>query len=303
MLINQPTLEAINKGFSRRFQDAFTGQKPMYPMICTEIPSAAKEEVHGFLDRIPKAREWLGERVINNLAAREFAIKNRHFENTFAVDRDDIEDDRIGIYNPSLDMLGQDAAMYPDDLILALLEAGTTGLCYDGQYFFDTDHPKNIDDATAGTQANLFTTTALNATNYGAKRAAMRKLVGADGRPLGVNPTHLIVPPALEETARLILNGDFVPNAAGTASETNVWKGTANLVVWDRLTSDSTWYLVDQSKPIRPFIFQNRKPPEFTYLTQPTADNVFMQKKFLYGYDARGNAGYALWFLAIRCEA
>lgn len=303
MLINQPTLEAINKGFSRRFQDAYTAQKPMYPALATEIPSSAKSEVHGFLDRIPRMKEWLGEREVANLAAREFEIKNKHFELTLEVDRNDIEDDRLGIYNPMLDLMGQQAAMYPDDLILDLVEGGTSASCFDGQYFFDTDHPINIDKPADGVQANRFTNKALSAANYGSVRASMMRLKGADGRPLQVKPTHLVVPPALEETARLILNADFIPNASGNATQTNVWKGSAELIVWDRLTSDSTWYLLDLSKGIRPFVFQNRKAPEFAYLTQPTAENVFFRKKFVYGVDARGNAGYALWFLAARAEA
>jgi phage major head subunit gpT-like protein len=303
MLINTPTLEAINKGFSRRFQDAFVAAKPMYPMLVTEVPSGGKSEVHGFLDKIPAMREWIGERVIQNVAARSFEITNKHFEGTLEVDRDDISDDRLGIYNPMLDMLGQQAAMYPDDLVLSLVEGGAAALCHDGQYFFDTDHPVNIDDAGAGVQGNRFTTKALTAPNYGSVRSSMMKLKGADGKPLQVKPTHLIVPPALEETARQILNADFIPNTAGTATQTNVWKGTADLIVWDRLTSDTTWYLLDLSKGIRPFMFQNRQAPQFTYLTQPDHENVFMKRKFLYGSDARGNAGYALWFLAARCEA
>jgi phage major head subunit gpT-like protein len=37
--------------------------------------------------------------------------------------------------------MGRAAEVFPDEQIFPLLEAGLTTECYDGQYFFDTDHP------------------------------------------------------------------------------------------------------------------------------------------------------------------
>lgn len=305
MRITTDLLDSLRKGFSKRFQDAFAAQVPMYGQIATELPSSTRSNVHGFMDRLPKMREWVGERVIHNFAERSFEIRNRKFEETIGVKREDIEDDNLGLYTPMFDMLGQQARMYPDDLVLELLESGTTELCYDGQNFFDTDHPKNMDDSGAGTQSNNFTSKALSHDNYQSVRTSMRKLVGADGRPLGVSPTHLLVPPALEKTALQILNAEMVAEGTGdaTVAVSNVLRGTTKLIVWDRLTSDTTWYLLDLSKPIKPFVFQNRDAPEFTYLNKGDNENVFMRDEYLYGVRARGNAGFALWFLAARAIA
>jgi len=57
------------------------------------------------------------------------------------VDRDEIEDDQYGVYKPVFEQLGQDAATHPDELVFELLKNGFSQACYDGQYFFDTDHP------------------------------------------------------------------------------------------------------------------------------------------------------------------
>lgn len=301
MRITTDLLDSLRKGFSKRFQDAFAAQSPNYEQFATVIPSSTKTNVHGFMDRIPKMREWIGERVIKNFAERSFEIENKKFELTMGVKRDDIEDDNLGTYAPLFDLMGQQARMYPDDLVLDLIESGTSRECYDGQYFFDTDHPKNMDDAGAGTQSNNFTSRALSHDNLQHVRTQMRKLVGADGRPLGVNPTHLVVPPALEKTALQILNAEMV--AEGGVSVTNVLRGSLKLIVWDRLTSDTAWYLLDLSKPIKPFVFQNRSAPEFQYLTEGKDENVFMRDEYVYGIRARGNAGYALWFLAARAVA
>jgi phage major head subunit gpT-like protein len=48
-------------------------------------------------------------------------------------------------------------------------------------------------------------------------------------------------------------------------------------------------------------VFQNRQNPEFVSKDDPTDDNVFMRRQFVYGVDARGNAGYSLPFLAYKC--
>jgi phage major head subunit gpT-like protein len=73
--------------------------------------------------------------------AHDYAIKNKTFENTVSVIRDEIEDDQYGVYKPVIEQLGQDAALHPDEMVFGLLNAGFTTPCYDGQYFFDTDHP------------------------------------------------------------------------------------------------------------------------------------------------------------------
>jgi phage major head subunit gpT-like protein len=49
---------------------------------------------------------------------------------------------------------------------------------------------------------------------------------GDHARPLGIRPTHLVVPPSLEGQALEILNAER--DAAGA---TNVYKGTAQLIV------------------------------------------------------------------------
>jgi phage major head subunit gpT-like protein len=66
----------------------------------------------------------------------------------------------------------------------------------------------------------------LNAANYASARAALTGMKGDYGRPLGLMPNLLVVPPALESAARKLLNSE---NAAG--GETNEWKGTAELLV------------------------------------------------------------------------
>ena len=67
---------------------------------------------------------------------------------------------------------------------------------------------------------------ALTPANYAAARAAMMTFTADGGRKLGVSPTVLVVPPALEEAALNLLNTEY-----GAAGASNPWKGTAQLIV------------------------------------------------------------------------
>lgn len=60
----------------------------------------------------------------------------------------------------------------------------------------------------------------------------------------------------------------------------------------------TAWYLLDTSRAIRPLIFQKRRDYNLVSKTDETDDNVFMNKEYVYGVDARGNAGFGLWQLA-----
>jgi phage major head subunit gpT-like protein len=66
----------------------------------------------------------------------------------------------------------------------------------------------------------------LNAGSYATARAAISSMKGDFGRPLGLNPRLLIVPPSLESAARKIVSNDLGPNG-----ESNEWKGTAEVMI------------------------------------------------------------------------
>ncbi|MGP9792161.1 Mu-like prophage major head subunit gpT family protein, partial [Roseinatronobacter sp. NSM] len=75
-----------------------------------------------------------------------FTITNRKFESTISISRDDISDDRLGVFAPMIQSMGYEAAIHPDHVVFGLLAAGFDTLCYDGQNFFDTEHPVRDED-------------------------------------------------------------------------------------------------------------------------------------------------------------
>ena len=287
MIVNPQTLRGIYIAFNTLFNKAFEGEVPLYEKIATVTPSTTDAETYAWLGDIPGMREWIGDREIQNLTGSDYTIKNKDFELTVGVDRNAIEDDKIGLYNPSIQMLGQSAAMHPDELIFKLLASGFTALCYDGKPFFSADHVVGKKKVSNMTNAKL----TLDA--YIAARAAMMSLTNSKGRALNLVPDTLVVPPALEKDARDILVADFIN---GTK---NTMQGTAKPLVVPQLAGhDSAWYLLCTSRPIKPLIYQQRKKAKFVSKTAETDENVFMSKKFLYGADSRGNAGFGFWQMA-----
>lgn len=223
--ITPALITSASRGFKTSFQRGFSGYKAMKDQIATTVTSTAFVEDYGWIGDIPKLREWIGDRVIQGLSAHEYSIRNRKFELTIGVKRDDIEDDRLGIYGTRFEMMGDSAAQHPDEITFELVNQAFTLPCYDHQPFFDTDHP-----------------------------------VGREGQEVSVS---------------------------------NMQAG-----------SGETWILADLSRPLKPFIFQQRRGYEFTRKEDgSTSDHVFMRDEYLYGVDARVAAGFGFWQMAFASKA
>ena len=140
-MITPALLQSLFTGFKKNFEDAKSEAPAQYTKIATVIKSTTKSNTYGWLGKFPSLRKWVGDRVIESMKAHGYQIVNEDFEATVGVDRNDIEDDELGIYAPMFAEMGRSAGIHPDELCFGLLGAGFTTPCYDGQYFFDTDHP------------------------------------------------------------------------------------------------------------------------------------------------------------------
>ena len=141
MIINDANLSAIHTGFKGSWNGGFAGVESQWAKVAMRTTSGTAQETYSWLGQFPRMREWLGDRVINNLTAEGWTIANRTFEQTIAVPRTKIEDDQYGVYAPMFAEMGKDAAEQPDRLVFELMAQGFDKPCYDGQRFYDADHP------------------------------------------------------------------------------------------------------------------------------------------------------------------
>lgn len=216
MEISSQSLDALRVGFKTEFQTAFDATPKFKDQVAMTIRSATASNLYGWLNSLTGMREWLGARVVDNLSESSYQVFNKHYEKTIGVDRNDIEDDNLGTYSQQFALLGDAVGSLPEQLVFDLLKAGFSTNCFDGQWFFDIDHPVVLADGTVGTYANT------------------------DG-------------------------------GAGTP-----------------------WFLMCTNRPIKPVIYQERKAPVFVARDKETDDNVFDQRRFVYGTDMRCNVGYGL---------
>ncbi len=288
MIINGQVLRGMYNSFKALTLEAFGKADPQYKKIAMVVPSTSKSQTYGWLGKLPRVREWIGARVIQNLSAKGYNIINKPWELTIGVDRDDVEDDSLGVYNPLFKELGNQMAAHPDEVVFELLSDGFSTECYDGQYFYDNDH-----EGPNETSVSNVTDLALSPASYGSARTAMKNRKDEHGKSLRINPNLLVVGPLNEDKGREILFKERLANG-----EDNIYYKTAELLVIPDLKTDTEWHLLDTTKPIMPMIFQDRKKPEFVAKDNPEDESVFMNKQYLYGSDSRYNAGYGLWQLA-----
>ncbi|WP_439258297.1 Mu-like prophage major head subunit gpT family protein [Lonepinella sp. BR2271] len=151
-------LSILDSQFKKDFVAGLALTKPQWGEVAMKIASNTKTNTYGFLGQFPKMREWVGERQIQAMQAQGMSIENKTYETTVSIPRTDIEDDQVGLFRPMVQQAAQSAAELPDDLVFGLLKKGKTELCYDGQAFFDTDHPvyEKVDGTgSASQQSNI----------------------------------------------------------------------------------------------------------------------------------------------------
>lgn len=118
--------------------------------VSNKFMSDSSEELYAWLGAVPAMREVIGGRNAKELPEYEWTIKNRHFEATLEVLTKDLRRDKIGALRMRIAELATRASTHEASLLSELIVNGETELCYDGQFFFDTDH----EEGSSGAQSN-----------------------------------------------------------------------------------------------------------------------------------------------------
>lgn len=271
-----------------------------------EVPSMSKSSLHAWLANQAAVREWKGPRIAKNMGTRTWEVINRKWELTYGFERDQIDDDLSGLVNGAIleaRNQGFKWARHEDLLCAQTLEAGISTECYDGQFFFDTDHPVDLDGITSGTFDNDLQL-ALTHANFNTAYVSLKSRKNVDGSPRVLGQLELQVPVALGLAADQIVNVDtLTPLAAiglfGTSGPSkNPLFGKARVLVNPFLSDDARWYLYESDGPIRPILFQRRRALEVAEIGEGS-ELYFNEEKFEIGGSARYEASYTLPELAL----
>ena len=188
---------------------------------------------------------------------------HKAFTGGFIVERELYDDEQYGqIEKFAAELARAGRAKVEKDAITPLVDAFNVAKpIYDGKPLCATDHPL----VEGGTSSNKVTG-ALNQANLQAAMLLMRSTKGEAGDLIVKRPKKLIIAPANEYNARVLMNTAQVVGSAN--NDINAVKGMLDIVVMDYLGSASTgvpatdayWFLQAETHELN---FYWRVKPEF----------------------------------------
>jgi phage major head subunit gpT-like protein len=266
------------------------------------------EETYAMLGQVPGFREWIGGRQAKGLRDDFFAIRNKHFEATIEFLIKDMRRDKTGQIRARIAEFAQRGQTHYAKLLSTLIVNGETTTCYDGQYFFDTDHS----EGESGSQSNSITTdiSALPATVHGtatapspeemqqAILAAITKMftyVDDQGEPINEMASQfmVLVPVGLSQATQAALSMARQAAASTFAIENMQIRAAVN----PRLTA-AGWtdkfatFRTDGS--IKPLIRQEETTPNLK-VKDENSEFAFDNDAMQFGLDTWRNVGYGRW--------
>jgi phage major head subunit gpT-like protein len=261
--------------------------------LATPIDSKARFEAYNWLGTTPKMQDVTrGDLIIDDLGKFNFTLENRLWKAGFEVERQEYEDDNntLGLIRPRIDQLVAEAVRHPGELVFSIFEGNP--VAFDGITLFNATRVIGKSANIANTLAGTGVTVAAVQTDLQSAIAAMVKFQDDKGRPMGLRPNAIVVPPNLLQVAFQALNANQgnILNPVLPATETGIITGAGyRLFVNEFATDVNDWYLLCVNPQIRPFIFQNRLNPALEGITNPETESGIIRDRFVYTARARYN--------------
>ncbi len=265
-------------------------------------------ETYPWLGMPPALREWIGGRQAKGFSQNSIEIRNKHFEATLEVALKDLRRDKTGQLRARLAEFAQRGQSHFASLLSTLIVNGPSTVCYDGQYFFDTDHS----EGSSGTLDNDIQTdiSGLPVQTHGvvtapSKEEMLQAIIASisqfftfkddQGEPINEDARSFLVmvPVGLAPAARSALSStnDMGPGMFSIDGY------SVGLVVNPRLTAAS-WtdefvtFRTDGS--VKPLIRQEETEP-VVKVKDENSEYAFDNDAIQIGIDTWRNVGYGRW--------
>jgi phage major head subunit gpT-like protein len=272
------------------------------PGVSMLFPSNQESETYNWLGMAPVMREWIGGRQAKGFRENGITIKNKTYESTMEVLVDEIRRDKTGQVMLRVSEQARRANAHWASLLTSLIVAGEAagGECYDGQYFFDTDHS----EGDSGTQDNDLTGAAASSTQPTAAEAeaAVMACVAAilgfkddQGEPMneGASAFRIMVPTVYLPPFAALLTNDYIASGQSNLIK-NIEGFKFTLSVNPRLTSGAKFYLFREDGDTKALIRQEEEPITVSAVAEGS-ELEFNENKHHYGIKAIRNVGYGYW--------
>jgi len=274
--------------------------------LAFRVDSDQPSETYNWLGMSPVMREWVGGRAAQGFRTNGLTVTNRLFEATVNVSLDDIRRDKTGQFLARIDELPGRAQQHRARLLTDLILTGEAAVCYDGQFFFDTDHA----EGSSGTQSNDLafdisdngtggTATAPAAsTIQAAVLQAVQAIMGFKddkGEPVneGAMNFEVHVPVTfMGETMKAL----DMPLIGGGDSNVLVNNRKFNLisVINPRLTWTTKLAVYNTDGTTKPFIEQVEYDPIMVAIAEDS-EHEKLKREHLYSVERMGNVAFGMW--------
>jgi len=277
------------------------------PGVSNYFTSDQESEEYKWLGQSPAMREWIGGREAKGFSTQGIEIKNKDFEATLSVLVKEMKFDKTGQVMVRIRELAERTNAHWAKLLSALVIAGESALCYDGQYFFDTDHS----EGDSGSQSNdisydVTTTTAPTAAE--AESAILKSVEQMlsfkddQGEPMNENAMDFLVmvPVSFMSSFAAALKNPVIVDANGSRTNTIVNVGGFNftLAVNPRLTWTTKFATFRNDGQTKAFIRQEQEAVSLAAIAEGS-ELEFKEKRHEYGVSASRNVGYGFWQRAV----
>lgn len=285
-------------------QDTGAGWVKPLSMLFT---SDQDSETYKWLGQSPAMREWVGGRHAKGFNENGLTITNLHYEATIEILVKEMRRDKTGQVMARIRDLAARTNSHWASLLSTLIINGTSTACYDGQFFFDTDHS----EGDSGSQSNDITTdiSALPAAVHGAavtapsveeaQQSIMKSVsqilsfVDNQGEPMNEGASNFLV---MVPTQLYITFAKAISLPTGTGvSEVNVPSGfNIDVVMNQRLTGTDDFYTFRTDGNVSPFIRQQETGVQLKSKAEGS-EFEFDNDAHQHGVDTWRNVGYGYW--------
>lgn len=141
-LIRSERVKALDTAIKLNFNEGLkTLVDETHTEFTMEIQSDSSSNTYEWMSEMPIAQEWKGARKLKNVAMRTYEVDNKDWETSIEVHENDVMDNKLAGKMVSAKNLGKRIKEVKPRQAYLALKKGHETLCYDGQFFFDTDHP------------------------------------------------------------------------------------------------------------------------------------------------------------------
>lgn len=269
--------------------------------VSMRMTSDQASEDYAWLGTPPQMREFIGGRTAKELREFSFTISNKDYETSLKIKSKDMRRDKLGMITIRTNQLADRAQDHPAKLLSTLIIDGESTTCYDGQYFFDTDHS----EGKSGTQSNDITSSAAAPTAPTTEEMSDAVMAGIQqiltfkddqGEPMNQSATGFLVmcPVPLMKAALMAVTALLGTSGGSNTIPALKENFDVDVVPNARLTWTDKIAVFRIDDAAKAFILQEEMEPDVIALGEGSEFEQ-LNKENLFGIDWSGNVGYGYW--------